>query len=70
MTGIYAIFAHDGRWDFAKHNLHHYYHNCNFGLWGIPDYIFGTKYSKEKYPIEYVPTWMREAKRIPETVEE
>jgi lathosterol oxidase len=59
LTGIYALFAHDARWDPAGHVNHHYYVNCNYGLWGFLDYIFGTKYSKKLYPVEYIPTWKR-----------
>jgi Delta7-sterol 5-desaturase len=59
LTGLYAIFAHDGRWDPADHNKHHYYTSCNYGLYGFMDYIFGTKYKKSLYPVEYVPTWVQ-----------
>ncbi|CAD8184705.1 unnamed protein product [Paramecium pentaurelia] len=59
LTSIYAQLAHDGRWDPAGHTLHHYYYSCNFSIWGLCDFIFGTGYNQEKYPIPYIPTWLR-----------
>jgi lathosterol oxidase len=46
LTGVYAIFAHDGRWDPAGHNNHHFYISCNFGVYGFWDKVLGTKYNK------------------------
>lgn len=58
-TGVYALFAHDARWDPIGHITHHRYVNCTYGLWGIMDKLCNTEFSKEKFPIEYVPTWKR-----------
>jgi lathosterol oxidase len=59
MTSIYALCAHDGRsLDLNDHTMHHFYRNCNFGLyWGFWDFVFGTRYSKTKYPKKYIPSW-------------
>ena len=63
MTSVYAICAHDGRLDPNFHVAHHFYNDCNFGLyWGFWDLVFGKRYSKERFPKEYVPTWLREEK--------
>ena len=61
LTGVYAIFAHDGRVDPSDHMKHHFYTNCNFSLYGISDWVFGTKYNKNVYPVDYVPTWVQQA---------
>ena len=60
LTAIYALLAHDARrMDLNDHVKHHHYRDCNFGLyWGLLDYIFGTRYSKQKYPVEYVPSYL------------
>ena len=60
LTSIYALLAHDGRaLDLNDHTKHHWYRNCNFALyWGFWDYVFGTRYSKAKYPVEYIPSWV------------
>lgn len=62
LTSNYAILAHDSRaLDLNDHVKHHHYHHCNFGLyWGLWDYICGTRYSKEKFPKVYIPSWQRE----------
>jgi sterol desaturase/sphingolipid hydroxylase (fatty acid hydroxylase superfamily) len=38
---------------------HHYYTDCNFGLWGFMDRLFNTKRTKERFPIDYVPSYER-----------
>lgn len=60
LTGLYAIFAHDGRWDYNEHNKHHYYVSCNYGLFGLQDYLWGTRYDKANYPVDYVPSWIQQ----------
>lgn len=61
LTGIYALLAHDGRiLDLNDHIKHHYYKSCNYGLyWGFWDYIMDTRYNKKKFPVEYIPSWIR-----------
>jgi len=60
LTSIWALCAHDGRFDPNNHMYHHYYGDCNYGLyWGFWDIIFGKRYSKQRFPIEYVPTYLR-----------
>jgi len=63
LTSVYALCAHDGRWDPNYHWGHHLYGDCNFGIF-FPwwDWVFGTRYSKKKYPVDYVPTWVKEAR--------
>lgn len=65
LTSIYALLAHDGRaLDLNNHTSHHYYRDCNFGLyWGFWDYVFGTRYSTKRFPNKYVPSWEIEAKK-------
>jgi len=65
LTSIYALLAHDGRsLDLNDHTKHHFYRNCNFALyWGFWDFVFGTRYSKEKYPNRYIPSWEIEAEK-------
>jgi len=60
-----VVIGHDGRaLDLNDHMRHHQYRTCNFALyWGFWDYVFGTRYSKEKYPVEYVPSWIVEQRQ-------
>jgi lathosterol oxidase len=62
LTSLYALFAHDGRsMDWNNHTMHHYYKSCNYGLyWGFWDYVCGTRYNKQKFPYDYVPSWLTE----------
>ena len=59
LSSIYTLMAHDNRiWDVNGHTMHHYYRDCNFGLyWGLWDYVFGTRYSVKKFPARYIPSW-------------
>ena len=59
LTSIYALCAHDARaLDLNDHVKHHHYRTCNYGLyWGVWDYVFGTRYHPDKYPVRYVPSY-------------
>jgi len=47
LTSTFALLAHDGQWDPNQHMKHHFYSDCNFGLyWGFWDYVFGVRYDK------------------------
>jgi Delta7-sterol 5-desaturase len=65
LTSIYALLAHDGRaLDLNSHTYHHYYRDCNFGLyWGFWDYVFGTRYNTKRFPSKYIPSWEIEAEK-------
>jgi hypothetical protein len=65
LTSIYALLAHDARTlDLNSHIKHHHYRTCNYALyWGFWDYVFGTRYSKKKYPVDYIPSWILDQKK-------
>ncbi|CAD8187727.1 unnamed protein product [Paramecium pentaurelia] len=64
LTAIYAQAAHDGRWDPFGHINHHFYVTCNYGIWGVCDRIFQTNHSSSRFPVRYVPSWEKDAKKI------
>jgi lathosterol oxidase len=63
LTAIYAQAAHDGRWDPFGHINHHFYVTCNYGIWGVCDRIFQTNHSQSRFPVRYVPSWEKDAKK-------